>query len=152
MFLLALEWGGTKYAWHSATVIGLFCGSGGNLAIFLAWEYKRGDTAMIPLGMVKQRIIWTSCVVMFFFGGALLISSYYLAIYFQAVRGVTPLLSGVYLLPSILSQMVMAVLSGFLGSYCSKQIRTTTSWLPVCTAELTSASRSSRILPSLDDK
>jgi hypothetical protein len=115
MFLLALEWGGTKYPWNSARVIGLFCGAAGNFVVFLAWEYKRGDTAMIPFGMVKQSIVWSSCVATFFFAGALLISSYYMAIYFQAVRGVSPLLSGVYLLPSIISQMSMAIFSGFLG-------------------------------------
>ncbi|KAK9242014.1 hypothetical protein V1506DRAFT_572943 [Lipomyces tetrasporus] len=41
-------------------------------------------------------------------------ASYYLPIYFQAVRGVSPLTSGVYLLPSILSQLLFAVGSGIL--------------------------------------
>jgi hypothetical protein len=115
MFLLALEWGGTQYPWGSATIIGLFCGSAGLLLVFLAWEYKRGDTAMIPLSMVRHRIVWTSCLFIFFFFGCLVINSYFLAMYFQAVRGVAPTLSGVYLLPSIISQMMFAVLSGILG-------------------------------------
>ncbi|TVY83625.1 Efflux pump mlcE [Lachnellula suecica] len=114
MLLLALQWGGNKYAWGSATIIGLFCGSGGNFLIFLAWEYKKGDDAMIPFSMVKIRIVWASCILILFFFGAQLTVAYYMAIYFQAVRGVSPTLSGVYLLPTILSQMAAAVTSGIL--------------------------------------
>jgi hypothetical protein len=115
MFLLALEWGGTKYSWSSGTVIGLFCGSAGMLLVFFAWEYKRGDTAMIPLSMLKIRIVWCSSLTQFFMGANLLTTSYYIAVYFQTVRGVSPMTSGVDLLPSILSQMSAAVLSGVLG-------------------------------------
>jgi hypothetical protein len=70
---------------------------------------------MIPLSMLRQRIIYSSILNMFAFAGAMLVVSYYLAIYFQAVKGVSPMLSGVYLLPSILSQMLLAVTSGILG-------------------------------------
>ncbi|CAG8953512.1 hypothetical protein HYFRA_00009968 [Hymenoscyphus fraxineus] len=116
MFLLALEWGGTKYPWGSATIIGLFCGAAGNLAIFMAWEYKRGDDAMIPWSMIRQKVVACSCGVNFFFFAGQIILSYYLAQYFQAVRGVSPTLSGVYLLPGIMSQMVLAIVSGVLVS------------------------------------
>lgn len=119
MLLMALEWGGTEYPWNSATVIGLFCGAGGTFILFLAWEYRAGDSAMIPLSMVKKRIVWCSCLVIGFFFGSLLVFSYYLPIYFQAVKGVSPSRSGVYVLPGILSQMLMAVTSGFLGKCCS---------------------------------
>lgn len=115
MFLLALEWGGTSYTWNSAMIIGLFCGAGGNFLLFLYWEYKKGDGAMIPLGMVKRRIVWSSTLVTFFIGGNMLITSYYLAIYFQAVRGKTPTTSGVDVLPGIITSLITAVLSGVLG-------------------------------------
>ena len=71
---------------------------------------------MIPLSMVGQKIVASSCVVILFFFGGMMTLSYYLPIYFQAVRGVTPTLSGVYMLPVILSQMVFAILSGYLGT------------------------------------
>lgn len=116
MFLMALEFGGTKYAWNSATVIGLFVGSAANSVLFLLWEKKQGDEAMIPLGMVAKRVVWTSMLAsMFLMGGVLLTGSYYLPIYFQAIRGVSPFLSGVYVLPAILSNTILAVISGVLG-------------------------------------
>lgn len=115
MVLLALQWGGTQYAWGSATVIGLFCGSAATFAIFMVWEYKRGDDAMVPWPMIRQQIVACACGVNFFFFSAQMIMSYYLAQYFQAVRGDSPTMSGVYLLPGILSQMFMAIVSGILG-------------------------------------
>jgi hypothetical protein len=115
MFLLALEWGGTTYAWNSSIVIGLFCGAAATLLIFLAWEYKRGHTAMIPFGIVKQRVVWSSCLTMFFFAGSMMLTNYYLSIYFQAVRGASPLTSGVDILPGVLSQMLLSLISGVLG-------------------------------------
>ena len=115
--LLALEWGGTRYAWGDSKIIGLFCGSAATLVVFLAWEYHVGDQAMIPLSMMRQRIVWCSCLAFSFFFGSMLNAAYYLPIYFQAVRGVSPTLSGVYLLPMILSQILCAVMSGFLGTW-----------------------------------
>jgi MFS family permease len=40
------------------------------------------------------------------------VANYYLPIYFQAVKGATPTMSGVYMLPSILAQLFTAVLAG----------------------------------------
>jgi Fungal trichothecene efflux pump (TRI12) len=119
MFLMALQWGGTKYAWNSATVIGLLCGAGGLFIVFTAWEYRLGDKAMIPPSMLGKRVVWSSCLVTAFFFGGLLIFSYYLPIYFQSVKGTSPSSSGVYILPGILSQMLMAVISGILGEFSS---------------------------------
>ncbi|KAK7420979.1 hypothetical protein QQZ08_010152 [Neonectria magnoliae] len=112
MFLLALQWGGLDYAWNSAMVIGLFCGGGASLIIFLFWEHRVGDNAMIPLPVIRKREIWTSCVTMLFLFTSVFIASYYFPIYFQSVKGATPFDSGVNMLPSILSQLVAAILIG----------------------------------------
>ena len=117
MFLMALEWGGTKYFWNSATIIGLFCGSAGIFAIFAVWEYRCGDEAMVPYSMLRKREVWSSCLVSALFFGSLIVYMYYLPIYFQAVKGVNPSPSGVFILPGILSQMLMSVVSGVLGNF-----------------------------------
>ena len=52
---------------------------------------------------------------MFLFFGCLQIASYYLPIYFQTVRGSTAIVSGVHMLPNVLSQLVSTVGSGALG-------------------------------------
>ncbi|KAH0005568.1 putative MFS transporter, partial [Aureobasidium melanogenum] len=112
--LLALEWGGTKFPWNSSTVIGLFCGGAATTLVFLAWEYFKGDDAMIPFSMVRRRIFWSSCLTVFFTFASMLILNYFLPIYYQAVRGASPTMSGVDLLPSIISQMIFAIISGVL--------------------------------------
>lgn len=113
MMLLALEWGGNAYAWSSATIIGLFCGAAANFAVFVAWEAYVGDKAMVPLKMFKVRTIWASCFFAFFFFSMMQVVVYYLPIYFQAVKDASPMISGVDLLPSILSQLVGTLGSGF---------------------------------------
>lgn len=115
MFLLALQWGGQTSPWNSAMVIGLFVGAFGVFCVFIVWEHHRGSAAMIPLAMLRKRVIYSSCLTMFFQMAILIVTTYYLAIWFQVVKGATPTLSGVYLLPSTFSQMLFAVLSGILG-------------------------------------
>lgn len=115
--LLAVQYGGITFAWNSAQVIGLFCGAGGTFAVFLAWEHHKGDAAMIPFSMVRRRIIWASCLSYGFCLGQVFTVSYYLPIYFQGVKGASPTLSGVYVLPVVISTVLAAIISGILGKY-----------------------------------
>ncbi|KAL8861950.1 MAG: hypothetical protein Q9178_001820 [Gyalolechia marmorata] len=110
--LLALNWGGSRFPWNSATVIGLLCGSAGALIVFVIWEHYMGKEAMIPLSLIGRRVIWSSCLNYCFFAGWLLSSTYYLPIYFQAVRNATPTMSGVNLLPAVIGNMLFAGLTG----------------------------------------
>ncbi|CAG7972926.1 unnamed protein product [Penicillium olsonii] len=112
MFFLALQYGGNQYPWKSATVIGLFCGFGGMFILCLLWEWRRGDRAMLPLPIIRQRIVWSSCLSSFFMTGAAVSGNYYLPIYFQAVMGNSPIRSGVYFLPNILPQVAFALVTG----------------------------------------
>ena len=112
--LLALNWGGIRYAWGSSTIIGLFCGSGATLLLFITWEARQGSEAMIPLALIQRRVVWASCLNYGFFAGCLYVTTYYLPIYFQAVRGVSPTMSGVDVLPTMLSNMAAGVTCGIL--------------------------------------
>ncbi|KAK1143590.1 hypothetical protein N8T08_006200 [Aspergillus melleus] len=112
--LLALQYGGHMYAWNSSRVIGLFCGSGATFIVFFLWEWREGDNAMIPLRILRRRIVWTSCILVMMLFGMTMVLAYYLPIYFQSVRGRTAIMSGVDLLPNIISQLIAAVGSGIL--------------------------------------
>jgi hypothetical protein len=114
-FLLALEWGGTRHPWNSATIIGLFCGSFGTLLVFVAWQYHMGESAMIPLSIIRRRVIWVSCINYALFIGSMLSATYYLPIYFQSVKDASPTLSGVDLLPSIITTVIFGILTGALS-------------------------------------
>jgi hypothetical protein len=62
--------------------------------------------------MVSRRAVWTSGVYQAFLMAAVYGGIYLLPIYFQSVNNATPILSGVYLLPTILPQLIMAASSG----------------------------------------
>ncbi|KAJ3941227.1 uncharacterized protein N0V96_009108 [Colletotrichum fioriniae] len=98
-------------------VIGrLFCGSAVALATFLAWNYRKGDDGLIPSSMAGKRPVWSAAATNFTFVGSAMIQIYLLPLYFQAVQGVTPVQSGINLLPSILSQLAFAYGGGVLGT------------------------------------
>ncbi|KAL8732855.1 MAG: hypothetical protein Q9166_002456 [cf. Caloplaca sp. 2 TL-2023] len=97
MFLLAPQYGGNKYAWDSSVVIRLFCGAAATFAIFLTWEHRAGDKAMIPFSTVTKRTVACSCVFMFFLFSMVFVESYQLPVYFQTVMLQSPLMSGVHL-------------------------------------------------------
>lgn len=115
MLLFGLDWGGTKYEWRSATVIGLFCGAAGTLAIFFVWEKFKGSNAMIPLAMLRKPVIIFSTLTMVMSQGSLLVITYYLPVWFQAVKGASPTMGGVYFLPSVGSQIIGSVITGKLS-------------------------------------
>ncbi|KAJ5280065.1 major facilitator superfamily domain-containing protein [Penicillium angulare] len=110
--LLALQYGGNEYSWHSSQVIGLFCGAGATFIVFILWEYRQGDKAMIPFFIIRKRIVWSSSLSYGLLMAQVFCASWYLPIYFQAVKGKSPLTSGVYLLPSILAHLLTAMSSG----------------------------------------
>lgn len=117
MFFLALQWGGNQHPWGSSVVIGLFVGAVVTFILFLLWERRRGDDAMVPFNMLKMRIIWSASATMFFFMGVLFTANYYLPIYFQAVKDDSAVMSGVHILPTIISQVVFAMTSGAMGEF-----------------------------------
>jgi hypothetical protein len=117
MFLLAIQFGGDgTHPWGSSTVIGLFCGAGVTAILFILWEIRRGDRAMIPGSIAKQRVVWASTGFAAFLMAGMFVMSYYMPIYFQAVKGVGPTMSGVYLLPSILTGLIFVLVSGAAGT------------------------------------
>jgi hypothetical protein len=115
VFLLALQWGDTLYPWNSPVIIGMFCGAAAITAIFIAYESRIGDKAMMPASIVKQRIVMFSAINGMSLVGSVFVASQYLPIYFQSVRGDGPAMSGIDLLPSVLSQLVMVIISGMCG-------------------------------------
>ncbi|ORY70977.1 efflux pump protein [Pseudomassariella vexata] len=115
MFLLALQLGGgSARPWNSSVVIGLFCGAAATAIVFVLWEKRMGDRAMIPGSMLRNPIMACSVGMGSFLMSTNISGATYLPIYFQGVKGVGPTMSGVYTLPGILSQLLLIVVSGAL--------------------------------------
>jgi len=114
--LIALQYGGNQYSWNSSMIIGLFCGFGGTFLVLLTWFWYKKDDALIPITLLRKPTILCSSLVFGFFVARLITTSYYLPIYFQSVKGFSPTLSGVSLLPMIITQIFAVIISGILVS------------------------------------
>ena len=125
MVLLALQWGGNEFPWKSATIIGLFCGFGGMFLVFIAWQVRKGDSAMIPLGLLSRRTIISSCLTSLTVFGSLFVVIYYIPEWFQVVKGASPLESGVMNIALFIPQIIGSIIAGTMVTklgYCNPWI------------------------------
>lgn len=113
MLLLALQWGGTKYAWSESKIVGLLAGTGVMSIIFILWQLYRGQGALIPPKVISQRTVASSSLMGFFLSGALLVESYYVPYWFQAIKNETAITSGVDTIPYLASNFVCTMIAGF---------------------------------------
>ncbi|KAF4637455.1 hypothetical protein G7Y89_g608 [Cudoniella acicularis] len=112
ILLLGLNFGGVTFSWSSATIInliifGIFAGF-----LFGINEWKLVKYPVIPISLFHSRSSSASFAVCFCHGFVMMGVAYYLPLYFQAVLGAGPLLSGVYLLPFIFVDTGMAAATG----------------------------------------
>lgn len=110
--LLALQWGGSTYAWSSARIVVLFVISGVLFISFVAIQLWKQDNATIRPSVARNRSVYLGMFFSFFTGGAMITVIYFLPIWFQAITSVSAVASGIRTLPLVLSLVVGAFLSG----------------------------------------
>ncbi|KAL8716993.1 MAG: hypothetical protein Q9225_005729 [Loekoesia sp. 1 TL-2023] len=103
MFLLGLEYGGVSYPWTSATVLCLIIFGLFTIFLFFLNEWKLAIYPVMPLRLFKYRSNVAALGVCFCHGTVFISGAYFLPLYFQAVLGASPILSGVYTFPFVLS-------------------------------------------------
>ncbi|KAJ5932033.1 hypothetical protein N7516_006522 [Penicillium verrucosum] len=116
--LLALQWGGTRYAWSSGRIIGLFVVFGVLGLAFIGVEIWAGDRATVPPRLIKNRNILGSAWYALALGAAFFVLTFYLPIWFQSIKGATALKSGIMNLPMIIAVVVVSILAGGLVTAC----------------------------------
>lgn len=84
--LLALQWGGTTYAWSSGREIGLFVVFGVCLIAFVLVQIFMQKTATIPGRILKNRSILSGIWVAFCNGAYFTTILYYVPVWFQAIK------------------------------------------------------------------
>lgn len=79
--LLALQWGGSTYAWSSWRIIVLFvCFAIGAVA-FAAVQYKMPESASLPWHLIKQRTMSLAAFYMLFLSGSMMMLVYYIPLW-----------------------------------------------------------------------
>ncbi|KAH8698979.1 major facilitator superfamily domain-containing protein [Talaromyces proteolyticus] len=111
--LFTLQWGGTTYAWNSGPIIALFVVFGVTLLAFIASQAWLGEGGTVPPRIAKQRTIFASSLFTFCLAGTFFLLSYFIPIYFQAVKGDSALKSGIDTIPVILPNVIGILFAGF---------------------------------------
>ncbi|KMU89486.1 hypothetical protein CIHG_07293 [Coccidioides immitis H538.4] len=114
MFLLGLEYGGVWLPWASVPVVCLIAFGIGTLGLFLLIQWKLAYYPIIPLWLFSSRSTVAAYGMIFAQGFVYTGGSYFLPLYFQVVLGATPLQSGIYLFPFVISVALVAAISGYL--------------------------------------
>jgi len=109
--VLATSWGGTTYAWSSPVIIGLFAGS---VLLLVAWYFSARHAAepVLPLRLFRNSVFSVAAAIGLAAGFAMFGALSYLPLFLQVVHGVSPTISGVYLLPMVLGLLVTSIGSG----------------------------------------
>ena len=109
--ILLTSLGGTTYAWASLPIYIL--GAAGVVLIgVLVLVERRAAEPVLPLHLFKLRAFSTTSVVGFIVGFAMFGAITYLPAFFQVVRGISPTISGVYLLPLMAGLLAVSIGSG----------------------------------------
>ncbi|CAE7178017.1 MFS 1 multi-domain protein [Pyrenophora teres f. teres] len=110
--LLALQWGGSKYAWGSARIVVLLVLFVLLVCAFLAIQWWKQEDATVPPRVFLNRNVWGSAWFGAMLGAAFFLIVYYLPIWFQAVKGASATKSGIMNLPAILGLVIISMLAG----------------------------------------
>ncbi|MFJ8190582.1 DHA2 family efflux MFS transporter permease subunit [Streptomyces sp. NPDC096094] len=109
--VLVASLGGTTWAWGSPQIIGLAVLGVVLAALFVAVE-RRAAEPVLPLKLFRVRTFTLSAVISFVVGFAMFGAMTYLPTFLQVVRGVSPTMSGVHMLPMVFGLLLSSTVSG----------------------------------------
>ena len=107
--------GGTSYPWTSPFIIGLAV-AGVVFAILFLLAERRAVEPIIPLPMFTNKVFAAASAIGFVVGFAMFGALTFLPLFFQDVKGISPIQSGVRLFPLMGGLLVASIGSGLLVS------------------------------------
>ncbi|MEV7388104.1 MULTISPECIES: MDR family MFS transporter [unclassified Streptomyces] len=109
--ILVTSLGGRTWGWTSAPLIGTAVLGAVLLVWFLLAERSAAEP-VLPLKLFRIRTFTLSSAISFVIGFAMFGAMTYLPTFLQVVRGVSPTMSGVHMLPMVLGLLLTSTLSG----------------------------------------
>ena len=110
-FLLALTWGGNRYAWGSPELLSMFALSLIALLLFVRVEARTSD-AIMPLSLFSNRVFVITNLSSFVIGMAFLGVVMFMPLFMQIVLGVNATNSGFSMFPLMAGLMLGSITSG----------------------------------------
>ncbi|KAI5120822.1 hypothetical protein M0805_003218 [Coniferiporia weirii] len=116
LVMLPLIWGGITFPWSSAVVLATLIAGCVVVLLFCLWEWKGARLPIVPMYIFKHITVTGVYITMFVNGFIFNSSLYYLPQFFQVALGYSPIRSGVFLLPVLVSQTVASFIAGVMVS------------------------------------
>ena len=109
--MLAMTWGGTRYAWGSVPILGLLAGAAALWLLFIA-RVATAPEPFIPLTVLRAPIVGATAAAGFFSVGVIIGLSIFLPLYFELVLGFSPSGSGTALIVFLAAATVGSFFAG----------------------------------------
>ncbi|KAJ6629600.1 major facilitator superfamily domain-containing protein [Mycena sp. CBHHK59/15] len=118
--MLALTWGGVRFPWSSARIlVPLVLGLMGLVAAQL-YESRWPDQPTIPMKVLSNRTSFAGYVGTFLQVIITITIGFYLPTWFQSVRQASPIISGLYFLPLVVTLSPSAIVQGLIVTKTGK--------------------------------
>lgn len=114
LLLLALQIGGNTAPWNSGEVIGIFVGFAVLFILTGLWSWYMGPKAALPLVLFTRRTQVGVCIHTFMMMLTNLVATYFLPLAFQAVRRASAVMSGVDIIPFMISKVLVSIITGWI--------------------------------------
>ncbi|KAI0873983.1 major facilitator superfamily domain-containing protein [Hypoxylon argillaceum] len=115
--LLALQWGGSVYAWSNGRIIALFVVFGVSAILVGLYESRLGNAAIFPTRLLKGRAFVAVIGFGFTISSGMWGVLYYLPTWFQAVQRVSAGEAGIRVIPLTIAEVIISTLAGIGTSY-----------------------------------
>ena len=109
--MLACIWGGQRYAWGSPAIVGLIAATL-VLAGALVLRERRAADPIVPLDLLRTRVVAVASVALFLATAALFALTVFVPLFLQATTGATPTEAGLLMVPMMLGITVSTTLAG----------------------------------------
>jgi MFS family permease len=111
--MLAMSWGGTRYGWVSAEILGLVAASV-VLWLAFAWRLKTAPEPFIPPEVLREPIVLAVTISAFCSVGVIIGLSTFLPLYLELVLGMSPSGSG--------TSLIVFLAAATVGSFCAGRL------------------------------
>ena len=114
LLLLGLDFGGAIFPWSSSKVICLIVFGTLMIGFFLFSEHRLAKYPLMPPSLFKDWSNNAAFLVAFAHSMVAIGAEYYLPLYFQSVKQVSPLRSGILILPMMVVEAAVDIMTGIL--------------------------------------
>jgi len=114
--LLGFSWAGSRYAWDSPEILGLFAAAVVFGVIFVLIE-KKAASPVLPLSLFRNDIVTISNVIGFLMNAGMMGALIYISFFVQGVEGIAPTYAGYVTIPMSVSMVIMSTI---IGQYITK--------------------------------